>query len=117
MNSHPIALLLVTALWALVSEQVVPLPSPSAALDAVAPSIMPTRPTNAPLELESVKAAKTNVPLPVPQAARIPVYVIPEAVLVQTPQGHMLFIDEFHLKELTKKFPSARITNIVIWNR
>lgn len=47
--------------------------------------------------------------------AKIPCYVIPEALAVTTPQGIIVFVHEYHANELARKFPSRRLTNIIIY--
>lgn len=69
--------------------------------------------TNAPLKLQSL-AGTTNAP---PPTERIPVYVIPEAIVVATPIGQIVFAAQAHVEELARKFPSTRVTNVVIWSR
>lgn len=46
-----------------------------------------------------------------------PLYVIPEAVLIQTPIGSLLFAHEYHIQELIRMFPSRTLTNLVIWSK
>jgi len=58
------------------------------------------------------KLLSTQATLP---KAPIPVYVLPEAIVVQTPSGPFVFVESFHVQELARKFPSRRLTNIVIW--
>jgi len=46
-----------------------------------------------------------------------PLYVIPEAVLVQTPLGPILFAHQQHVAELRRLFPHHTLTNLVIWSK
>lgn len=65
------------------------------------------------------KAAKpialltTNVPPPV---SRVPVYILPEAIVVQTPYGPVLFAERLDVERLSRLFPARLVTNIVFYN-
>lgn len=76
-------------------------------------------PTNAPLskpEPVKLQSADTNAaPKVVAEAPKIPVYVIPELIAVQTPNGIILFAERFHVEELAKKWPAQRVTNLVFY--
>lgn len=60
-----------------------------------------------PIRLQSVKD----------EAPRIPVYVIPEIVVVMTPIGPVTFAAQHNIEDLAKLFPAHRVTNIIIYNR
>lgn len=104
------------------------LPSPPAALDYKPESLMPSRvASNAPLNaVEAARVASkaiaalkgtTNSQPPAAEPPRTPLYVIPEALVVQTPAGAVVFAPDAHVAELAKKFPATRLTNVVIWSR
>ncbi|MDD2766007.1 MAG: hypothetical protein PHE83_18750 [Opitutaceae bacterium] len=72
------------------------------------------RPTNdsataaQPVKLESVAAAQAK-------AARLPVYVLPEVIVVNLPGRQFMFVENHHIQELLKKWPGFRMTNVVIY--
>ncbi len=80
--------------------------------------------TNAPakpIKLQSVAAAQaaqaTNQPAAAPSEPPTPVYVIPEAVLVRTPQGVIVFAAEIDVQRLAKLYPAMRLTNVVFYSK
>jgi hypothetical protein len=63
----------------------------------------------APIDLQSAKAIATKPP-------RLPVYVLPEVFIVYLPNQTLVFVEQHHIAELAKKFPSSRSTNIIIYS-
>lgn len=48
---------------------------------------------------------------------KVPVYILPRVIIVQTPQGTVIWTEEHHIRELARLFPSGVQTNLVIYNR
>lgn len=75
------------------------------------PEVVKVDTNKPPIVLQSVEAKKTNAP------PRIPVYVLPEVIEVRIPGGmRFIFVEQYHMQELAKKFPAIRYTNIIIYN-
>lgn len=71
------------------------------------------QPTNAPL----LSASLSNPPIKLLPAPRlIPVYVLPEVIVIQAGGTTFRCIDPVHLNELSKLFGAFRITNVVIYS-
>lgn len=101
-----------------------PSPKPQPASPAVpskpsAPAGLPLTSAAAPAAPSPIKLLSSKPPLGTNGSAattRLPVYVLPEVVVVQLPGGSMLtFVPEVHVHELAKKFRAVRYTNVVIY--
>lgn len=98
------------------------LPSPPSVLDYKLKSHMPTVTTSnaiapAALQLAEMNKREAAARVAASDTPRIPLYVLPEVLVVQTPAGAVVFAPEFHVAELAKRFPAARMTNVVVWSR
>ncbi len=86
-----------------------------------APVIRHPKDTNAeapalpgPRDLQSVKAKETNAPA---VEDRFPLHVIPEAIVVKTPLGIMVFVERVDVERLARYFPAQRLTNVIVYNK